>query len=102
MPITHDTRAALQLLKEAKADLGSAHNSNSGGGPAGGLDHANLSQDLNTLISVLESPVFQAILNIQDSLGELKRQVTNQPSNQPTKEILGVSGLIPHIKTTSE
>ena len=28
-----------------------------------------------TLISVLESPVFQSILNIQDSLKELKKQV---------------------------
>lgn len=92
MPITHDTRAALQLLKEAKADLGSAHNSNSGGGPAGGLDHANLSQDLNTLISVLESPVFQAILNIQDSLGELKRQVQLHPSILPSDFDIDVNG----------
>jgi hypothetical protein len=35
-----------------------------------------VNDDLNTLISVLESPVFQSILNIQDSLKELKRQVS--------------------------
>ena len=34
-----------------------------------------VNDDLNTLISVLESPVFQSILNIQDSLRELKKQV---------------------------
>ncbi|TRY75653.1 hypothetical protein TCAL_00503 [Tigriopus californicus] len=84
MPITHDTRAALQLLKEAKADLGSS------GGP--GLDQAILSQDLSTLISVLESPVFQAILNIQDSLGELKRQVQLHPSILPSDFDIDVNG----------
>lgn len=35
-----------------------------------------VNDDLNTLISVLESPVFQSILNIQDSLRELKKQVS--------------------------
>ena len=37
--------------------------------------NAQVNDDLNTLISVLESPVFQSILNIQDSLKELKKQV---------------------------
>ena len=36
---------------------------------------SKVNDDLNTLISVLESPVFQSILNIQDSLKELKKQV---------------------------
>ena len=37
--------------------------------------NSQVNADLNTLISVLESPVFQSILSIQDSLKELKRQV---------------------------
>jgi hypothetical protein len=40
--------------------------------------NSQVNADLNTLISVLESPVFQSILSIQDSLKELKRQVTFQ------------------------
>ena len=40
-----------------------------------------MNDDLNTLISVLESPVFQSILNIQDSLKELKKQVSQAPSS---------------------
>ena len=39
------------------------------------FSHSQVNDDLNTLISVLESPVFQSILNIQDSLKELKKQV---------------------------
>ena len=42
-----------------------------------------MTEDLNTLISVLENPVFQSILNIQDSLRELKKQVHLHPSILP-------------------
>ena len=37
--------------------------------------NSQVNSDLQTLISVLESPVFQSILSIQDSLKELKKQV---------------------------
>ena len=37
--------------------------------------NSQVNADLQTLISVLESPVFQSILSIQDSLKELKKQV---------------------------
>ena len=69
MPISGETRAALDLLKDVQAKVRST--------PDGSNLRANsqVNADLNTLISVLESPVFQSILNIQDSLRELKRQV---------------------------
>merc|ERR1719150_3106674 len=46
-------------------------------------NNPQVNADLNTLISVLESPVFQSILNIQDSLRELKKQVHLHPSILP-------------------
>jgi len=46
-------------------------------------NNSQVNDDLNTLISVLESPVFQSILNIQDSLRELKKQVHLHPSILP-------------------
>jgi hypothetical protein len=41
--------------------------------------NSQVNADLQTLISVLESPVFQSILSIQDSLKELKKQVVFSP-----------------------
>jgi len=46
-------------------------------------ENAQVNADLKTLISVLDSPVFQSILNIQDSLRELKKQVALHPSTVP-------------------
>ena len=71
MPISGETRAALDLLKDVQAKVRST--------PDGSNLRANsqVNADLNTLISVLESPVFQSILNIQDSLRELKRQASD-------------------------
>ena len=54
--------------------------------------NSQVGQDLNTLISVLESPVFQSILNIQDSLRELKRQVQLHPSILPSDFDITPSG----------
>ena len=45
--------------------------------------NSQVNADLTTLITVLESPVFTSILNIQDSLRELKRQVQLHPSILP-------------------
>ncbi|QQP49021.1 Multiple PDZ domain proteinlike, partial [Caligus rogercresseyi] len=64
MPISGETRAALELLKEVESKVGSVL----------GSSNAQVKADLHTLISVLDSPVFNSILNIQDSLRELKRQ----------------------------
>lgn len=74
MPISSETRAALELLKDVQTQVRQTDN----------LRHNHqVNADLNTLISVLESPVFQSILNIQDSLRELKRQVQLHPSILP-------------------
>ncbi len=69
MPISEETRAALDLLKDVRSRVAAAEDLKA--------DRA-VNDDLNTLISVLESPVFQSILNIKDSLRELKRQVSWQ------------------------
>ncbi len=75
MPISEETRAALDLLKDVRARVAAADDLKA--------DRA-VNDDLNTLISVLESPVFQSILNIKDSLRELKRQVQLHPSILPS------------------
>ena len=71
MPITEETRAALALLKDVRAKVAASEASDL-------KVNSAVNNDLGTLISVLESPVFQSILNIQDSLRELKRQVRKQ------------------------
>ena len=68
MPISDDSRAALALLKDLQANVRKTEDLRS---------NPQVNDDLNTLISVLESPVFQSILNIQDSLRELKKQVSS-------------------------
>ena len=68
MPISDDSKAALALLKDLQANVRNTEDLRS---------NPQVNDDLNTLISVLESPVFQSILNIQDSLRELKKQVSN-------------------------
>nr|XP_045589479.1 uncharacterized protein LOC123751438 [Procambarus clarkii] len=56
------------------------------------------SNDLNTLISVLESPVFRGIINIQESLKELKKQVSQHPSIVPADFDISREGkLILHV-----
>ena len=74
MPISEETRSALALLRDVRAKVSASDDLKANGA---------INNDLNTLISVLESPVFQSILNIQDSLRELKRQV-----RQVEKEML--------------
>ncbi|XP_022239967.1 multiple PDZ domain protein-like isoform X3 [Limulus polyphemus] len=74
MPISGDTRQALKLLERVQQQLQDS-------------DEASLNttvgEDLNTLINVLENPVFSSILTIQDSLQELKNQLHQHPSILP-------------------
>ena len=74
MPISEDSRDALALLQDLQKSVKNAEDLR---------NNAQVNDDLNTLISVLESPVFQSILNIQDSLRELKKQVHLHPSILP-------------------
>ena len=74
MPISEDTRAALLMLKDVQQSVRETEDLRG---------NVQVNDDLNTLISVLESPVFQSILNIQDSLKELKKQVHLHPSILP-------------------
>ena len=69
MPISDETRGALELLKEVQNKVRQTEDLR---------NNRQVGADLNALISVLESPVFQSILNIQDSLRELKRQVISK------------------------
>ena len=83
MPISSETRAALELLKDVQQKVRTTENLRS---------NQQINADLTTLISVLESPVFQSILNIQDSLRELKRQVQLHPSILPSDFDITPSG----------
>ena len=83
MPISSETRAALELLKDVQQKVRTTENLRS---------NQQINSDLTTLISVLESPVFQSILNIQDSLRELKRQVQLHPSILPSDFDITPSG----------
>ena len=83
MPISSETRAALELLKDVQQKVRQTDNLRS---------NQQINTDLTTLISVLESPVFQSILNIQDSLRELKRQVQLHPSILPSDFDITPSG----------
>lgn len=73
MPISGETRAALELLKEVQAKVVATEDLKA---------NSQVNADLNTLIAVLESPVFTSILNIQDSLRELKKQVRIKTKNK--------------------
>jgi len=50
------------------------------------------SQDLKSLISLLEDPVFRSIVTIQDSLLELNTQLTHHPSILPGDFDINISG----------
>ena len=59
MSISVDSTVALALLKDLQAYVRKTEDLRS---------NPQVNDDLNTLIAVKESPVFQSILNIQDSL----------------------------------
>ena len=56
MPISQETRAALDLLKAVQAKVAATDDLK---------NNSQVNADLTTLITVLESPVFTSILNIQ-------------------------------------
>eukprot|EP00092_Neocalanus_flemingeri_P029346 GFUD01031858.1.p1 GENE.GFUD01031858.1~~GFUD01031858.1.p1 ORF type:complete len:2139 (-),score=780.47 GFUD01031858.1:627-7043(-) len=94
MPISEDSRAALAMLKELQASVRDTEDLR---------NNSQVNDDLNTLISVLESPVFQSILNIQDSLKELKKQVHLHPSILPEDfDITPAGELILNLPPTDE
>jgi len=94
MPISEDSRAALAMLKELQNSVRDTEDLR---------NNAQVNDDLNTLISVLESPVFQSILNIQDSLRELKKQVHLHPSILPEDfDITPAGELILNLPPTDE
>ncbi|CAL4088267.1 unnamed protein product, partial [Meganyctiphanes norvegica] len=89
MPISTDTTEALSLLERIQRAMKESDDI---------TISDKCSNDLNTLISVLESPVFTGILNIQDSLKELKRQVSQHPSIVPSDfDITSDGRLVLHI-----
>ncbi len=83
MPISHETRAALDLLRAVQDKVAATEDLKA---------NSQVNADLTTLITVLESPVFTSILNIQDSLRELKRQVQLHPSILPADFDITPSG----------
>ncbi|XP_076044087.1 multiple PDZ domain protein-like [Oratosquilla oratoria] len=89
MPIRTDTSEALSLLERIQRAMKETDDIKMS---------AQCSNDLNTLIAVLESPVFRGIMNIQESLKELRRQVTQHPSIVPADfDITREGKLVMHI-----
>ncbi|XP_023241577.1 multiple PDZ domain protein-like [Centruroides sculpturatus] len=72
--INTDTQQALQLLERIQQQLRESNGTSA---------NPTVEDDVNTLISVLDSPVFNTILTIQDSLHELKNQLHKHPSILP-------------------
>ncbi|XP_011266396.1 uncharacterized protein LOC105257462 isoform X2 [Camponotus floridanus] len=81
MPLSTDISTALHLLEQVQERV---------------EDDPKLqmhtSQDLKSLISLLEDPVFRSIVTIQDSLIELNTQLTHHPSILPGDFDINISG----------
>lgn len=73
MHLNADISSALQLLENIKQILDNDDPK----------VQSNVSDDLNSLISILENPIFRSIVTIQDSLSELNQQLGQHPSILP-------------------
>lgn len=74
MHLNADISSALQLLEDIKQTVDNLNDPK--------LQNIT-TQDLNTLISVLENPIFRSIVTVQDSLCELNQQLGQHPSILP-------------------
>ncbi|GAB6026518.1 hypothetical protein CHUAL_012941 [Chamberlinius hualienensis] len=95
MPIANDAKQALNILERIQRNVEGTDAMRPG---------SQASEDLHSLINVLNNPVFKGILNIQDSLIELKHQLHKHPSILPVDfDIKGTGELIlnvPSVVTT--
>ncbi|XP_072746135.1 multiple PDZ domain protein isoform X2 [Anoplolepis gracilipes] len=81
MPLSTDISTALHLLEQVQERVDDDPKL-----------QMHTSQDLKSLISLLEDPVFRSIVTIQDSLIELNTQLTHHPSILPGDFDINISG----------
>lgn len=74
MHLNADISSALQLLENIKQIVDDGDDTKL---------QANITNDLSSLISILENPIFRSIVNVQDSLSELNQQLSQHPSILP-------------------
>ncbi|KAH0953999.1 hypothetical protein HN011_006386 [Eciton burchellii] len=83
MPLSADISTALHLLEHVQERVEDSDDPKL---------QMHTSQDLKSLISLLEDPVFRSIVTIQDSLIELNTQLTHHPSILPGDFDINISG----------
>ncbi|XP_070514878.1 multiple PDZ domain protein isoform X2 [Cardiocondyla obscurior] len=83
MPLSADISTALHLLEHVQERVEDCDDPKL---------QMHTSQDLKSLISLLEDPVFRSIVSIQDSLIELNTQLTHHPSILPGDFDINISG----------
>ncbi|KAF5280955.1 hypothetical protein FQA39_LY17914 [Lamprigera yunnana] len=83
MHLNADISSALRLLEDIKHTVYELEDPKL---------QSNTNQDLNTLISVLENPIFRSIVTVQDSLSELNQQLGQHPSILPVDFDITPSG----------
>ncbi|XP_036145834.1 uncharacterized protein LOC105834064 isoform X3 [Monomorium pharaonis] len=83
MPLSADISTALHLLEHVQERVEDCDDPKL---------QMHTSQDLKSLISLLEDPVFRSIVTIQDSLIELNTQLTHHPSILPGDFDINISG----------
>ncbi|KAL1493086.1 hypothetical protein ABEB36_011216 [Hypothenemus hampei] len=94
MNLNGDISSALQLLEDIKQGVGDL------GDPK---LRANTYQDLKSLLSILENPVFRSIVTVQDSLSELNQQLSQHPSILPVDfDITSAGELVLNVPPAGE
>ncbi|XP_011881700.1 PREDICTED: uncharacterized protein LOC105569668 [Vollenhovia emeryi] len=83
MPLSADISTALHLLEHVQERVEDCDDPKL---------QMHTQQDLKSLISLLEDPVFRSIVTIQDSLIELNTQLTHHPSILPGDFDINISG----------
>nr|XP_012235095.1 PREDICTED: uncharacterized protein LOC105679582 isoform X2 [Linepithema humile] len=83
MPLSADISTALRLLETVQERVETCDDPKL---------QMHTTQDLKSLISLLEDPVFRSIVTLQDSLIELNAHLTQHPSTLPGDFDISVSG----------
>lgn len=91
MHLNADISSALQLLEDIKQTVDELSDPKI---------QVNTYQDLCLLIPVLENPIFQSVVTVQDSLCELNHQLDQYPSILQYYSIRGVGLECPFFRRT--
>ena len=86
MYLSNDVSSALKIVEEIKVIVDKSD------GKSQSQSQSTISNDLNRLISLLDNPIIRSIVNIQESLGGLNKQLTQHPSLLPFDFDISLSG----------